>query len=317
MRSIHEARRLRQAGDVDTALAVLAGVDTAKAERHQVRWVYAEWTDLVKRMVGDRDVLVYSQATGQGRRPGSPGRRRGAGGRGGAGDALAAGQARLAAQPAGPPAPERRCVMVTANVDIAALKARHPLGDTVEAAGSPSPWKGPGPPGRLPLPRRGGGQLHGVRRLGAVLLLRLRRGGRRPGLHPEVRGAEPPGGHRAAGRQPRACARGRHSSSRTAASRVRRGASPRPRPADGGGALLRRRASGATQKRGSTWPRGASAPPPQPASVSAMRRAAGCGRPWSPWASPSSVSGTPGCSWPGERSGSPAWSSSPTSPAAS
>ena len=65
VRSIHEARRLRQAGDVDTALAVLAGVDTAKAERHQVRWVYAEWTDLVKRMLGDRDVLVYSQGTGR------------------------------------------------------------------------------------------------------------------------------------------------------------------------------------------------------------------------------------------------------------
>ena len=65
VRSIHEARRLRQAGDVGTALAVLAGVDTAKAEPHQVRWVYAEWTDLVKRMLGDRDVLVYSQATGR------------------------------------------------------------------------------------------------------------------------------------------------------------------------------------------------------------------------------------------------------------
>ena len=118
-----------------------------------------------------------------------------------------------------------------------ALAGRHGGG-----GGGPSPWKGPGPPGRLPLPRRGRGQLHGVRRQRAVLLLRLRRGGRRPGLHPEVRGAEPPGGHRAAGRQPRACAQGRQPSSRTAASRVRRGASPRARPADGGGALLRRAA---------------------------------------------------------------------------
>ena len=49
--------------------------------------------------------------------------------------------------------------MVTANVDITALKARHLLGDTVEAAGVrlQRPWKGP--PGRLPLPRRGRGQL--------------------------------------------------------------------------------------------------------------------------------------------------------------
>ena len=66
-------------------------------------------------------------------------------------------------------------------------------------------------------------------------------------------------------------------------------------------AARRRRAStpegsGITQKRGSTWPRGASAPPLQPAWASAMRRAAGCGRPWSPWASPRSVSGTQGCS---------------------
>ena len=65
VRSIHEARRLRQAGDVDTALAVLSGVDTAKVEPHQVRWVYAEWADLVKRRFGGVDVLVYSQATGR------------------------------------------------------------------------------------------------------------------------------------------------------------------------------------------------------------------------------------------------------------
>ena len=64
-RSIHEARRLRQAGDVDGALAVLAGMDMAKAEPHQARWAFAEWTDLVKRRFGDRDALVYSQGTGR------------------------------------------------------------------------------------------------------------------------------------------------------------------------------------------------------------------------------------------------------------
>ena len=64
-KSVHEARRLRQAGDVDGALAVLAGMDTTKAEPHQARWAYAEWTDLVKRRFGDRDVLVYSQGAGQ------------------------------------------------------------------------------------------------------------------------------------------------------------------------------------------------------------------------------------------------------------
>ncbi len=63
-KSVHEARRMRQAGDIDTALAVLAGMDVAKAERHEARWAYAEWTDLVRRRFGDRDVMVYSQGTG-------------------------------------------------------------------------------------------------------------------------------------------------------------------------------------------------------------------------------------------------------------
>ena len=64
-KSVHEARRLRQAGDVGGALAVLAGMDTKKAESHQARWAFAEWTDLVRRRFGGRDVLVYSQGTGR------------------------------------------------------------------------------------------------------------------------------------------------------------------------------------------------------------------------------------------------------------
>ena len=135
-RSVHEARRLRQAGDLDGALAVFAGVDTARAETREARWAYAEWTDLVRRRFGDRDALVYSQGAGRAAAlvPKDDGS---LGGRGGPGDALGAGQGRLAAQPAGSAAPERGCVMVVANasVDIPALKARHPLGDTVEASG--------------------------------------------------------------------------------------------------------------------------------------------------------------------------------------
>ena len=64
-RSVHEARRLRQAGDLDGALAVFAGVDTARAETREARWAYAEWTDLVRRRLGDRDALVYSQGAGR------------------------------------------------------------------------------------------------------------------------------------------------------------------------------------------------------------------------------------------------------------
>ena len=57
---------MRQAGDLDGALAVFAGVDTARAATtKEARWAYAEWTDLVRRRFGDRDALVYSQGTGR------------------------------------------------------------------------------------------------------------------------------------------------------------------------------------------------------------------------------------------------------------
>ena len=64
-RSVHEARRLRQAGDIDGALAVLAGVNAATATTREARWAYAEWLDLVRRRFGDRSGLVYSQGTGK------------------------------------------------------------------------------------------------------------------------------------------------------------------------------------------------------------------------------------------------------------
>ena len=63
-RSIHEARRLRQWGDVDTALAVLGHVDAGKATAKEARWVFSEWTQLVRRRFGG-GVLVYSQGTGR------------------------------------------------------------------------------------------------------------------------------------------------------------------------------------------------------------------------------------------------------------
>ena len=65
VRSIHEARRLRQAGDVDGALEVLTGVDTARVETNQARWAYTEWKELVKRRYGDRSPMVYSQGMGR------------------------------------------------------------------------------------------------------------------------------------------------------------------------------------------------------------------------------------------------------------
>ncbi len=64
-RSIHEARRLRQAGDVEGALGVLAGADMGKAEQKQARWAFSEWKGLVRRRFGSLGALVYSQGTGR------------------------------------------------------------------------------------------------------------------------------------------------------------------------------------------------------------------------------------------------------------
>ena len=64
-RSVHDARRLRQTGDLDGALAVFAGADTAKATAQQSRWAHAEWLDLVKRRFGDKGLVLYSQGKGR------------------------------------------------------------------------------------------------------------------------------------------------------------------------------------------------------------------------------------------------------------
>ena len=64
-RSIHEARRLRQVGDVDGGLAVLAGMDMGRAEQREARWAFSEWTQMVKRRFKDRGAVVYSQGAGR------------------------------------------------------------------------------------------------------------------------------------------------------------------------------------------------------------------------------------------------------------
>ena len=64
-RSIHEARRLRQAGHAEAALAVLSGMDMSSAETHQARWAFSEWRQLVRRRFAGRDALLYSQGTGR------------------------------------------------------------------------------------------------------------------------------------------------------------------------------------------------------------------------------------------------------------
>jgi len=64
-RSIHEARRLRQSGDIDTALAVLGDVNVAKATPREARWAFSEWKGLVRRRFGGRGAVLYSQGTGR------------------------------------------------------------------------------------------------------------------------------------------------------------------------------------------------------------------------------------------------------------
>ncbi len=64
-RSVHEARRLRQAGDLDAALALLAGADTKQASEREARWVYAEWLDIATRRYGDEGGLLYRQGMGR------------------------------------------------------------------------------------------------------------------------------------------------------------------------------------------------------------------------------------------------------------
>ncbi len=62
---VHAARRLRQAGDLDGALALLAGADLEGATDHEASWAYAEWLDVARRRFAGREAVVYSPATGR------------------------------------------------------------------------------------------------------------------------------------------------------------------------------------------------------------------------------------------------------------
>ena len=65
-RCVHDARRLRQAGDLDGALEVLAGADLKQAGEREARWAYGEWVDLARRRFEDREgAVVYSPGTGR------------------------------------------------------------------------------------------------------------------------------------------------------------------------------------------------------------------------------------------------------------
>ena len=64
-RLVHEARRLRRAGDLDGALAVLAGAELQRATEREARWAYGEWVGIARRRFAGREAVVYSPGTGR------------------------------------------------------------------------------------------------------------------------------------------------------------------------------------------------------------------------------------------------------------
>ena len=64
-RTIHEARRLRQAGDVDGGLAILASMDMENVETREARWAFSQWKQIVRQRFGDSAPVLYSQGTGR------------------------------------------------------------------------------------------------------------------------------------------------------------------------------------------------------------------------------------------------------------
>ena len=65
VRSVHQARRLRQSADLDGALSMLAEVDTTRATDSQLRWLYAEWLDVARRRFAGGEALLYSSGSGR------------------------------------------------------------------------------------------------------------------------------------------------------------------------------------------------------------------------------------------------------------
>ena len=206
-RSVHDARRLRQAGDLDGALALLAERrhgDSPNPTRRAGRTPSGSTSHGGASATAGRSSTALTR---DGRQCSPPAATAGlAGGAGRPGHALATGQDPLAAQPAGAPAPGWR-LRVTAVAERRPGRPRRPQAPPPPRrgggrSGRRASRQGPCPPGRLPLPRGARGQLHGVRRHGALVLLRLRRGRRRAGLHPARRGPEPARGDPAARRRP-------------------------------------------------------------------------------------------------------------------
>ena len=64
-RTVHDARQLRQSGDLDRALEAFNEADTAQASDSELRWLYAEWLDIARRRFAGHNAMLYSPATGR------------------------------------------------------------------------------------------------------------------------------------------------------------------------------------------------------------------------------------------------------------
>ena len=64
-RVVHDARRMRQSGDLCGALAVFEGLDLGGGSDGEVRWAYSEWLGIVRRRFGGGIVLLYRQGAGR------------------------------------------------------------------------------------------------------------------------------------------------------------------------------------------------------------------------------------------------------------
>ena len=171
-KSVHEARRLRKAGDLDGALAVMSEVDTPNAPVKDACWAYSEWLDLVRRRFGKKGAHALQPRLPAGLQPWCPGTVpclevvAVLGMRWMPGKVVSRGSLRGLKD-----STEGRRVMV-----LATAPGGHPGSQGPVLAGrrrgglrSKPEGQGQGAPGRLSIPRRGRrGQLHGVRRHGAV-----------------------------------------------------------------------------------------------------------------------------------------------------
>ncbi|MYA00637.1 MAG: hypothetical protein F4Y35_02510 [Chloroflexi bacterium] len=64
-RAIHEARRLRQVGELDAALEVFAELDLTESTDGERRWIYVEFLELARRRFRAEPAELYCSGVGR------------------------------------------------------------------------------------------------------------------------------------------------------------------------------------------------------------------------------------------------------------